>query len=155
MVSVSESLSEILIRPMEATDSAAVAVLIEELGYERDRDEVARWIEWMRSRITTEIAAFVACIGRQVIGWIEVSIEHRLQSPPFALIGGLVVKDGYRNHKIGLRLCERAEAWTWEHGLTTLRVTSRSTRTDAHRFYLKNGYELVKTSAIFEKKAPR
>lgn len=108
----------------------------------------------MQTRTETQIA-FVACIEEQVIGWIEISIEHRLQSPPFALIGGLVVKDGYRNHRIGLRLCEYAEAWTWKRGLATLRVTSRSTRTDAHRFYLKNGYSLTKTSQIFEKRRPK
>lgn len=131
-----------------------MAVLIEELGYQRDSDEVAQWIKSAFSRTETQIA-FVACLAGEVIGWIEVSIEHRLQSPPFALIGGLVVKEGFRNHKIGLRLCERAEQWAWERGLAKLRVTSRSTRTDAHRFYLKNGYTLTKTSQIFEKSRPQ
>lgn len=154
MVYVSESASDISIRPMEPRDASAVAILITELGYQRDQGEVAQWIGEMLTRTEHQIA-FVACLREQVIAWIEISIEHRLQSQPFALIGGLVVKDGYRNHKIGLRLCERAEAWTWEQGLTTLRVTSRSTRADAHRFYLKNGYRLTKTSQIFEKDRPQ
>ena len=39
----------------------------------------------------------VACSeAQQVVGWIEVSLERRLQTAPFALIGGLVVKDGVR-----------------------------------------------------------
>ncbi|HEY2469822.1 MAG TPA: GNAT family N-acetyltransferase [Terracidiphilus sp.] len=151
---MSEPTSQIAIRRMEPSDAPEVAILIKELGYERDRDQVAQWIESMLARIETQIA-FVACLGGQVIGWIEISIEHRLQSPPFALIGGLVVKDGYRNHKLGKSLCEHAEAWTWEQGLTTLRVTSRSTRTDAHRFYLRNGYTLTKISQIFEKNQPK
>lgn len=138
---------------MEPRDTAEVTILIEELGYRRDEDEIAQWIEGMLTRTEVQIA-FVACLGERVIGWIEISVEQRLQTAPFALIGGLVVKDGYRNHKVGLRLCERAESWTWERGLTTLRVTSRSTRTDAHRFYLNNGYALTKTSQIFEKKRP-
>jgi hypothetical protein len=33
-------------------------------------------------------------------------------------------------------------------------VTSRSTREDAHRFYLRDGYERIKTSAVFEKVLP-
>lgn len=151
---MSEPASQISIRPIEPDDAPEVAILIEELGYQRDPDQVAQWISSVLTRTETQIA-FVACLAAQVIGWIEVSIEHRLQSPPFALIGGLVVKDGFRNHKIGLRLCERAESWAWERGLTKLRVTSRNTRTDAHRFYLKNGYTLTKTSQIFEKSRPQ
>jgi GNAT superfamily N-acetyltransferase len=143
------------IRRMEARDSDAVAPLIEELGYkDRTPAEVMQWIEGMHARDDAQIA-FVACLDEEIIGWIEVSIQRHLQSPSFALIGGLVVKDGYRNHQVGLRLCERAEAWTWEQKLDTLRVTSRSTRANAHRFYLKNGYILTKTSQIFEKKRQR
>lgn len=154
MISVSDPISQISIRQMEPRDAAAVAVLIVELGYQRDADQVTQWIEKMRARSEAQIA-LVACLGEEVIGWIEVSIEHRLQSAPFALIGGLVVKNGFRNLKIGLRLCERAEDWAWSHGLTKLRVTSRSTRADAHRFYLKNGYTLTKVSHIFEKNRPQ
>ena len=99
-------------------------------------------------------AAFVAELANQVIGWIEVSMQHRLQSAPYALIGGLVVKEGFRNQKVGLRLCERVEAWSWATGVAIIRVTSRNTRLDAHRFYENNGYRLTKVSQIFEKKRP-
>ena len=153
MVSVSEPTPLLSIRTMEPRDADEVSVLIEQLGYERDADEARQWIEWMQTRRDRQIA-FVACLGEQVIGWIEVFIEYRLQSPPFALIGGLVVKEGYRNQQVGLRLCEQAEKWTWEQGLTVLRVTSRSSRTGAHRFYLKNGYTATKVSQVFEKKRP-
>ena len=146
--------SELLIRHIEPCDTGAVCELIEQLGYSREASEVAGWISSLPSRRGTQ-TAFVACLDQKIVGWIEVSIEHRLQSPPFAMIGGLVVKDGYRNRQIGLRLCEQAEAWTWSLGLPTLRVTSRSTRNDAHRFYLKNGYMQTKLSHVFEKKRPR
>jgi GNAT superfamily N-acetyltransferase len=138
---------------METRDADVVTILIRELGYDREHAGVVEWIESMRTRQATQIA-FVACLADQVIGWIEISVERRLQTPPFALIGGLVVKVGYRNQQVGLRLCERAEAWAWELGLDILRVTSRSTRTDAHRFYLRNGYTLSKLSQVFEKKRP-
>jgi GNAT superfamily N-acetyltransferase len=138
---------------MESRDANEVTMLIKELGYDREYAGVAEWIEAMQTRQETQIA-FVACLNDQVIGWIEISVERRLQTPPFALIGGLVVKDGYRNRQVGLRLCERAEAWTWERGLDILRVTSRNSRTDAHRFYLRNGYMLSKVSQVFEKKRP-
>jgi GNAT superfamily N-acetyltransferase len=152
-VSVTREDPELLIRPIELRDAAAVCALIEQLGYCREENEVSEWIRSLASRLDHQ-AAFVACVADELVGWIEVSIEHRLQSPPFAMIGGLVVKDGYRNRQIGLRLCERAEAWTWAHGLSTLRVTSRSTRNDAHRFYLRNGYTQTKLSHVFEKTRP-
>jgi GNAT superfamily N-acetyltransferase len=143
----------LLIRPIESRDAAEVSVLIQELGYERAQDQISTWIESLPSRAEQQ-TAFVACLAGEVVGWIEISIEQRLQSSPCALIGGLVVKEGFRGQQIGLRLCERAEAWSWERGISTLRVTSRSTRTGAHRFYLRNGYLPTKVSQVFEKSRP-
>ena len=142
--------SQLIIRPIEPRDAEQVAVLTEQLGYHRSSSDIQEWIESLPSRADNQ-AAFVACIEDEVIGWIEISIQHHLQSAPHALIGGLVVKDGYRNRQIGLRLCEHVEAWTWQRGLPVLRVTSRSTRLDAHRFYERNGYKLKKLSNVYEK----
>ena len=144
---------DLLIRPIEPRDAAEVCVLTTQLGYDRPLDQVSIWIESLANR-TEQQAAFVACVAGEVVGWIEISIEHRLQSPSCTLIGGLVVKDGFRGQQIGLRLCGRAEAWSWEHGIARVRVTSRTTRTDAHRFYLRNGYHPTKVSQVFEKKRP-
>ena len=145
--------SPLLIRTIEPHDAAEACFLIEQLGYQRSVDEVTLWIGTLPQRAEYQ-SAFVACFENRLVGWIEISIEHRLQSPPYALIGGLVVKDGYRNQQIGLRLCEHAEAWSWERNIPLVRVTSRSTRPDAHRFYLRNGYQLTKLSHVFEKKRP-
>ena len=92
-----------------------------------------------------------ACLGDEVVGWVDVALSFHLQSPQCPLIGGLVVRDGMRGLGIGKRLCEAAEAWSREKGVSRIRVTSRSTRTDAHRFYLRDGYAEVKTSRVFEK----
>ena len=138
---------------MEPSDAQQVSLLSEQLGYQRAAEEILGWIEQLRTDRGNQ-AAFVACLGSEIAGWIEVSIEHRLQSPPSALIGGLVVKDGLRGRGIGRRLCEQAEAWSWQQKVSRLRVTSRSTRLEAHRFYLRDGYRAVKTSLVFEKDAP-
>jgi predicted N-acetyltransferase YhbS len=139
------------IRRMEQQDAREVSLLIQQLGYQRSEAEVARWIRLFAAEVESQ-TAFVACLGEEVVGWIEVSIERRLQSPPFALIGGLVVKEGMRGNGLGRRLCEAAESWGWERGVSTVRVTSRSTRLDAHRFYANSGYQPVKVSQVFEKK---
>ncbi|HET9100326.1 MAG TPA: GNAT family N-acetyltransferase [Acidobacteriaceae bacterium] len=137
------------IRAIESRDADAVSGLVSQLGYHRAVPEIADWIDCMNG--AAQQAAFVACRDNKVVGWIEVSIERRLQTAPFALIGGLVVADGVRGQGIGRLLCQAAEDWARGRGLEKLRVTSRSTRTDAHRFYLRDGYEAVKTSMVFEK----
>ena len=144
-------IDDLVIRPMRTDDAEIAAELCLQLGYERSPLQIR---EWMREAadIGSARAAFAACIGETVAGWVEVSIQQRLQSDSFALIGGLVVDERFRGRNIGQRLCQHAEAWAWERGIKTVRVTSRNTRIDAHRFYLRDGYELTKTSLAFEKK---
>ena len=141
-----------IVRPMQPADAAAVSGLIAQLGYERSAQQVLAWIA--SAGDGREQTAFVACLGDEVAGWIEIAVERRLQSEPFVLIGGLVVKDGMRGQGIGRRLLQCAEAWSWERKVETVRVTSRSTRLDAHQFYARGGYETVKTSVVFEKHRP-
>lgn len=139
------------IRKLAEGDAEVVAELTQQLGYARSPEQIRAWV-CDASRREADQAAFVSCVDGEVAGWIEVCVERRLQSEPFALIGGLVVKEDKRGRGIGRMLCERAEQWAWDKGLKTLRVTSRITREGAHRFYLHEGYELVKTSLVFEKK---
>jgi GNAT superfamily N-acetyltransferase len=145
---------EVTIREMRPEHADAVSLLARELGYQRSPAQVREWIDEL-SRSLREQSAFVAVLENEIAGWIEISIERRLQSPPFAFIGGLVVKEGSRNRGIGRRLCAHAESWAWQHGVETVRVTSRSTRAAAHRFYLRDGYKEVKTSLVFEKTRPQ
>lgn len=135
------------VRRVRPEDAAVVAELSVALGYPATGAEV-------RGRIVAlpaSQAVFVACVGEEVVGWIDVALTHHLQSRPFALIGGLVVKEGLRGQRIGKRLCEEAEAWSRAQGVRVVRVTSRNTREDAHRFYLRDGYKDVKMSRVFEK----
>jgi GNAT superfamily N-acetyltransferase len=141
---------EVHIGEMEPGHAEAVSALVAQLGYQRSPAQVRQWIEELR-RVRCEQEAFVAALEGKICGWIEISIERRLQSQPFAFIGGLVVREGLRGRGIGRRLCARAEAWAWERGVETVRVTSRSTRAEAHRFYLRDDYREVKTSLVFEK----
>ena len=139
------------IRHIDVRDAAQVCTLIQQLGYERSLRDVVGWIESLAKNQEGQ-AAFVAELAGEIVGWIEISIQHRLQSAPYALIGGLVVKEGFRNQRLGLRLCQHSEVWGWQHGASVIRVTSRSTRADAHRFYLRNGYGVSKISHVFEKR---
>lgn len=150
-MSTVERRSKIVVRPVEGRDADAIGELIVQLGYARPPEEVQRWIEKLPIWAERQ-AAFVASEKDRIVGWIEVSLERRLQTAPFALIGGLVVRDGVRGKGIGRLLCEAAERWSREHGAGVVRVTSRSTREAAHQFYLRDGYSQVKTSLVFEKR---
>ena len=146
---IADADGELVVRPMEPRDAEAVTGLIVQLGYDRPLDEVVGWIEGLEP---DRGAAWVACLGAEVVGWIEVSLQSHLATAAYALIGGLVVKDGVRGRGIGRLLCARAEQWAWEQGVGAMRVSSRVTRDDAHRFYQRDGYGTVKTSVVFEKK---
>jgi GNAT superfamily N-acetyltransferase len=140
-------------------DADTIAILSAQLGYDVTPDELRSRLADLSSRQESQ-AVFVACLspdhardrgGDKLVGWIEVAMTYHLQSPPFGLIGGLVVGDDLRGLGIGRRLCEEAEAWTRARGVDLIRVTSRSTRHDAHRFYLRDGFKETKTSKVFEK----
>jgi GNAT superfamily N-acetyltransferase len=143
---------QLTIRRVRVGDAEAAAALSRQLGYEASGEDLRQRIERLAGCAESQ-AVFVACLGADdaPVGWIEVAVTHHLQSEPFALIGGLVVRDGLRGWGIGRRLCEEAEAWTRAQGIRVLRVTSRSTRLDAHHFYLRVGYKETKTSKVFEK----
>jgi GNAT superfamily N-acetyltransferase len=151
MTVTSDFLSEpVTVRTIALEDAATVAELSEQLGYPASVTEMTLRIKAMLARTEDQIAV-VACLGDEVVGWIEASIVYHLQSAPYALIGGLVVKDGVRSLGVGRRLCAEIEAWSRGKGVGVLRVTSRTTREDAHRFYLRDGFRQTKTSAVFEK----
>ncbi len=145
---------QVFIRHIEPRDAESAARLSGQLGYESTAQQFHERILRLTDAKQSQ-AAFVACLQEEdesrVVGWIEVAITCHLQSDPFVLIGGLVVQDGLRGLGIGKRLCEEAEAWTRAQGIRLLRVTSRSTRSDAHRFYLRDGYTETKLSKVFEK----
>jgi predicted N-acetyltransferase YhbS len=141
----------VTVRRVRPEDAEAVAELNGQLGYPSTANEIRKRIVALAAGAASQ-AIFVACLEDAVVGWIDVALTTHLQSRPFALIGGLVVKEGLRGQRIGKRLCEEAETWSRAQGVAVVRVTSRSTREDAHRFYLRDGYTDVKTSRVFEKK---
>ena len=49
------------------------------------------------------------------------------------------------------QLVRAGEEWARQRGFERMVVRSRTTREAAHRFYLREGYEPTKTSAVFTK----
>lgn len=144
--------ADITIREITQADAEAAAELSGQLGYPVSSDAMRRRIEACRS--LPEHAVFVACTTdpERTVGWIDVSIVHHLQNEPYGEIGGLVVASDHRGSRIGQKLLLRAEEWIKrEKNVRRAVVRSQISREDAHRFYLREGYDRWKTSAVFSK----
>lgn len=137
------------IREIAPADADAAARLNGELGYPESSEIVRRRIEALAG--LAGHAVYAACLSGEVVGWIEVAETLHLTADPRAEIVGLVVSSDLRGKGIGRRLVEWAELWARRRGLKTILVRSRDGREGAHRFYVREGYQRTKTSAVFTK----
>lgn len=128
-----------------------MAELSAQLGYAVPADEMERRLQHMAN--DPNHAVLVAALDSgEVVGWIDVGIAFHLQSGAYCEIGGLVVADSLRGHGIGRELVCAGEKWAVARGMKKVLVRSNAIRADAHRFYLRENYTMLKTSAVFEKR---
>jgi GNAT superfamily N-acetyltransferase len=139
------------IRQMMAADASHVADLTTQLGYPTAPGETTERLAILAAR-PDDHAALVAEEDGRAVGWVHVAIYTSLESGRVATIGGLVVDETHRSGGIGAELLAAAEEWARENGAGKMTVRSRVTRERAHRFYEREGYALVKTSHVFEKR---
>jgi len=130
-------------------DAQPAAELSGELGYPVTTEEIAERIAALKG--LENHVVYVACLRDNPVGWIDIGVVHHLQAEPYGEIGGLVVASTVRNGGIGRQLLARAEQWVRDRGVKKILVRSRISREDAHRFYVREGYEQTKTSAVFSK----
>lgn len=143
-------MEDMILRAVRTEDAEAIAALNESLGYPATVGTVRARLEALALGKDRTVLAAVS--GSVVVGWIDAHLEQHLQSEPVITIGGLIVREDLRGHRIGQQLCCAVEAWAVQAGFGTVRVRSQQKRTGAHRFYVRNGYTQVKISAVFEKR---
>jgi GNAT superfamily N-acetyltransferase len=143
--------SRIALRTARFEDAEQIARLATQLGYPSAVAEIRKRMEHITSESLGRVIVAVDERGT-VIGWTHVFVAHRMESEPFAEIGGLVVDEGHRNRGVGRILLEEAERWTMASGVSILRVRSNMIRRDAHRFYERAGYSCQKTQGVFDKR---
>jgi GNAT superfamily N-acetyltransferase len=139
--------SEARIRIATAGDAEAMARLIDELGYPVTAEEV-------ESRLAEiEAAGHCALLAEMddgVVGCLTTSMTLVLHRPaPVGRISLMVVDETFRSQGIGAQMVAAAERMLADKGCQLVEVTSNLRRTDAHRFWERNGYE--RTSARFAK----
>ncbi|MBK9322334.1 MAG: GNAT family N-acetyltransferase [Bdellovibrionaceae bacterium] len=142
--------SAITIREMREDDLSAVRGLAEQLGYPISLADLSQRFAWLNK--SSDHKLFVACTDAAVIGWVHVGKEmSSLLAADRADIGALVVDTQVRSQGIGANLMMAAEKWATDKNLKLMRVRSNMKRTDAHRFYQRQGYEIVKSWHLFTK----
>jgi GNAT superfamily N-acetyltransferase len=141
----------VTIRLMTAADADAVAEQAGQLGYPTPPEVIVDRMMHITSH--GELDALLVAVDEndRPLGWAHVEVRDTLVAPHGAQLMALVVGDGSRNRGVGRDLLAAAERWAGDRGCERLVVATRVTREDAHRFYQREGYELDKTSHIFEK----
>ena len=141
------------IRSMNRRDAGAVAVLSGQLGYPSTAADIERRFRTIEG--ATDSQAWVAEVEPgTIIGWLQVSDTRHLESDSVAEVVGLVVADGQRGKGVGRALMAAAEQWANGRGHNEVIVRSNVVRGDAHEFYKRLGYAIVKSQYKFRKKLP-
>jgi GNAT superfamily N-acetyltransferase len=138
------------IRRARRFDAASIAELSAQLGYPCTAQQVEARL--LRLLPKTKHVLFVAeAPGKQVVGWIHVSIANLIESDLRAEVNGLIVADAHRSLGAGAKLLEAAENWARNCGCRSVNLRSNVIRERAHKFYERQGYEHYKTQKAFRK----
>lgn len=84
-------------------------------------------------------------------GFIEVHLQHSLQSGSHGMIRALFVSERFRRSGYAKALVEKAERWVRLHGASKILVQSKTERVVADRFYLGINYEQFKVQNVYKK----
>ncbi len=142
------SLIMITIREISARDAPEIMLLSHQLGYSISEQQTLENITAVKE--SKHHTAFVAIQEQQIIGWIGVSYNISLESPPLCEVRGLVVHEQFRGVGAGKMLVEKAKEWSRENGAGKLRVRCNVKRTESLLFYHGAGFTEVKQQQVFE-----
>jgi GNAT superfamily N-acetyltransferase len=138
------------VRAAQLEDAASIAVLSGQLGYPSTTASVRRRLRNLLARNDHTVWVAENEDGA-IAGWIHAFIKQLLESEREVEIGGLVVDENFRGQGAGKALVERAERWARSKRLKSVYVRSNVIRKDAHIFYQKLGYQIIKTQSSFRK----
>jgi len=139
------------IEKMNIDDLSSVVSLVEQLGYPNAIEDLESRFSEIQNHPNYVLFVAKSSSGKAV-GYVQVNRElHTLVAAPRAEIAALVVDQFERSKGIGAALLKRAEEWARENQLPLIRIRSNVKRSDAHRFYQKNGYEIGKSWHLLTK----
>jgi len=138
------------IRSPEPKDFERMANLAEQLGYPCTANQIGERLAGIDK--SKDYVVFVAQLpGGQIAGWIAAYIFRAVELDICAEISGLIVDEQVRSRGIGKALLEAVEKWARSYGCNAISVHSKNERVRAHVFYIRNGYQYIKSQKYFQK----
>jgi ribosomal protein S18 acetylase RimI-like enzyme len=133
-------MGHMLIRPADTDDVAGLVSLFEEWGHPLSSvDVLAVLAEWGS---TARGEVLVAVVDGEIAGMVAVSAGPRFAGPGrYGHLSGLAVAANHRRRGVGTALLKGAEGSVYAWGCDRLELTSSRSRTAAHNFYRRHGYE--------------
>lgn len=128
------------LRSASTRDSAVLARLVSELGYESTEAQLEdRLVSLLGLK---DRRLIVAEIDGEVVGAILLALSNALHLDGlFLRVDTVVVSEQHRGQKIGTALLNEAESIAKSVGAMRVVVTTASHREIAQKFYERNGYE--------------
>ena len=143
-------MAKYIIRRAVTADAEDIAEISrDDLGYECDGEFVRANLSGLDS---SREAVFVADIDGRAVGYIHVEEYKVLYFEKMVNYLGVAVSGKYRRMGIGSALIKAAENWAVERGIHLVRLNSGCTRTGAHEFYKRQGYDGDKMQVHFTKR---
>jgi GNAT superfamily N-acetyltransferase len=94
---------------------------------------------------------FVAIDHDCVVGVVEVVIKYSIHKEPYLIINTFAVLTKYQGKGIGSQLLVYVEDFAKKQKLASITLGSQFKRVEAHEFYKKNGFKIIKEHKIFKK----
>ena len=141
---------EIQIRPAVRDDCSGITTMTKLLGYPSSEDKVCQILEMVIKHPDHQI--FVAHGDDQVAGYIHLVCSIRMGSEPFVEIAALFVHEVFQGKGVGSALIKAATNWAQEKDHRIIRIRSNIVRKKAHKFFMRNGFDNLKTQEVFLKK---
>jgi GNAT superfamily N-acetyltransferase len=139
------------IRNAQLADSAEIARLSSQLGYQVSVTQVLKRLEKIMANDDNAVYVMEEN-NSEISGWVHVHGRHLIEAQSFAEIGGLVVDVNHRRKGIGEQLMRKCEEWARTRGYQEVRLRSGGHRKEAHEFYKRIGYTNEKWQEVFSLK---
>jgi len=133
----------------DATDAAALAELLAQLGYPVAAAEVAARLQAMADSPRHAVFIDLDEAGH-ARGFIGVEQRLMIELGERAEITALVVDSRLRRGGSGRRLLEAARQWARAQGGSVVMVRSNIVRAESHPFYESQGFVRRKTQHLYE-----